>query len=478
MNWHNIREKFRIIDQRGFSKETVRTMRLLILAVMGGMVWSNVTNGIAFTGYWKELGVSDTVYGVLLALPSIANAFQFIASYYMEKTCKRAKLFIITGFIQRVAWIPFALVPYIVPMQTAQLRVWIAGVLVFASAAMMPFMNVSFFSICDDVIPIRIRGRYFAARSRVATITALIVGILIGMLLDAMPGMPGYSAAFLVAGVMGTLDIGCFLFMKLPPMRETPKRKPIFSMIGTVLADKNYMRIVTFSTLWLFAVMLSSPYFNVYMQGVMQMSSLQITLYTQIAGNVALIFIVTRWGRALDRFGSKPVIMVGGFFVAIMPLFWLVIGKGNLLPVTLLNMQVGATWCAYELGTQNLFMGQADGANKSMYFAVYFMFTQLLGSAFGSFAGGWLLDNALCRLEPLRVVLFGWTLTRYNYLFVISSICRLAVLFIFVPRIIEVDASSVRAFLKEICRSVNRVHARLWKQIVRRRIRNRMKGND
>ncbi len=478
MNWHNVKEKFRVIDQRGLTQESVRTMRLLILAVMGGMVWANVTNGIAFTGYWKELGVSDTVYGVILALPSIANAFQFLASYYMEKTRKRKKIFIVSGLIQRVAWIPFALVPYIIPMGAAQLRIWIAGMLVFASAAMMPFMNVAFFSICDDVIPIKIRGSYFAARSRVSTVTALVVGILIGMLLDAMPGMPGYSVAFMISGVMGTFDICCFLFMKLPPMREMPKRNPMFSMVKTVLADKQYMRVVTLSTVWIFAIMICAPYFNVYMQGVMKMSSLQITLYTQVAGNLALILVVTRWGHALDRFGSKPVIMVGGFFVAIMPLFWLVIGIGNYIPVILLNMLSGATWCAYDLGAQNLFMGQAQGENKSMYFAVYFMFTQLLGSAFGSFAGGWLLDNVLLRLEPLDMSLMGWTLTRYNYLFLLSGLLRLAVLFVFVPRVIEAGAASARTLLGGMWGSVVQSHTRFWKQIVRRRVREKMKRND
>ncbi|MGI6238782.1 MAG: MFS transporter [Christensenellales bacterium] len=460
MNVHRLRQKFRIIDPIGLTPETVLNMRLLILAVMGGMVWGNITNGIAFTGYWKELGVSDTLYGVLLALPAIANAFQFVGSYYMERTQKRARLFIVSGMIQRVVWIPFALVPFIVPMAFAQLRIWLAAMLVFASAAMMPFMNVAFFSICDDVVPLKTRGRYFAARSRIATLTGLVVGLLVGMLLDAMPGMPGYSAAFLIAGVMGTLDIVCFLYMKLPPMRPAQRRKPMLQMMRAVVADKKYMRVVTLSTLWLFTVMLCAPYFNVYMQGVMKMTNLQITLYAQIASNIALIFVVTRWGRALDRFGSKPILMVGCFFSAIMPLFWLIIGAGDHLPVILTNMLTGATWCAYDLGAQNLFMGQADGENKSMYFAVYFMFTQLVGSAFGSFAGGWLLDNVLFRLEPLGVVLFGWQLTRYNYLFAISSLLRLAVLFIFLPRVIEEDAGTIRDLIKSAWSGVSGACAR------------------
>ena len=149
-----------------------------------------------------------------------------------------------------------------------------------------------------------------------------------------------------------------------------------------------------------------------------------------------------------------------------------------MLPVVLLNLMSGATWCAYDLGTQNLFMGQARGENKSMYFAVYFMFTQLLGAAFGSFAGGWVLDNLLYRLEPLNVTLLGWTLTRYNYLFAISSAMRLIVLFVFVPRIIEDGAGSVREFLGGARGSAEQARTRLQSRLARRRMGNRVKGND
>lgn len=446
MNWGKLKEKFQLFDTAGLSADTVLNMRLIIVAVMGGMVWGNITCGIAFTGYWKELGVSDTLYGFLLALPMIANAFQFLGSYYMEKTRKRTKIFIITGLIQRMAWIPFALVPFIVPMSAAWLRMWIAGLMVLVSAAMMPFMNVAFISICDDVIPIRMRGRYFASRSRISTLTGLIVGLLVGVLLDTLPGMKGYAAAFLIAGIMGTLDIVCFFFMRLPEMRETPKRPPIFSMLKEVVSDRKYMRIVVFCTLWMFCVQLCAPYFNVFMQGPMGMSNFQIILCGQIASNLLLVLVVTRWGRALDRFGCKPVMYVGCVLIAVMPMLWTGIGKGGAWAAMLTNMLSGATWCCYELGAQNLYMNQAKGENKSMYFAIFAMFTQLLGSALGSFSGGWLLDNVLCHTEKWHVVFMGWEMTRYNWLFLITGILRFIVMILFLHRIDEPGAVSVGEF--------------------------------
>ena len=449
MNWKHLKEKFRMFDETGLDKTTVLNMRLIIIAVMGGMVWGNITGGIAFTGYWKELGVSDTIYGFVLALPMIANAFQFFGSYLMEKTRKRTKIFITTGLIQRMSWIPFALVPFIIPMSAAWLRVWMAGLLVLVSAGMMPFMNVAFISICDDVIPMRIRGRYFASRSRVSTLTGLVVGLLVGVLLDVLPGMKGYCAAFLIAGVMGTFDIVCFFFMKLPEMKVTPKRPPILGMMKEVVSDRNYMRIVLYGTLWMFTIQLCAPYFNVFMQGDMGMSNFQIMLCGQIASNALLILVVTRWGRSLDAFGSKPVMLVGGTLIAVMPMLWTGIGKGMAWAVMLTNMLSGATWCTYELGIQNLYMNQAKGENKSMYFAVFAMFTQLLGSALGSFSGGWILDNILCHTEKWHVVFMGWEMTRYNWLFLFTSLLRFSVLFLFLHRIEEPGAVSVKEFVGE-----------------------------
>jgi hypothetical protein len=89
-----------------------------------------------------------------------------LASYVLERTCKRRQMMLVFGLMQRLVWIPFGLIPFLLPLSGGALRLWAAVVMVLVSSVSGPFINVAFYSICSDVIPIRIRGRYFAVRSR------------------------------------------------------------------------------------------------------------------------------------------------------------------------------------------------------------------------------------------------------------------------------------------------------------------------
>lgn len=468
MNWRHLRHQFQLFDTRGLEADTILTMRLLILGVMGGVIWGNITTGVAFTGFIKELGASDFLYGLVMALPPLANAFQFLASYLLERSGARKKMFLITGLIQRSVWLPFGLIPFFIPMQAAGLRVWMAVLMVMVSSAMGPFMNVSFFSICNDVIPLRTRGRYFAVRSRISTMVGLAAGLLVGVLLDKMPGFSGYAVAFTLASVTGLMDVISFFFMRLPPSKPAPAQTGLLRMMRVALSDRRYIRTVLGMTAWMFSVQLCAPYFNVFMRTDMGLNNFQMILVSQIISNLFLVLMVSRWGAALDQYGNKPTLRVAAFLTSFSPILWVFVGEGMMPLALLANALSGATYVAIDLGAQNLFMGQARGENKSMYFAVYFFFTQLAGLALGSTVGGWLLDNLLCRVEVYHWVLLGTRVTRYNLLFALSGVLRLVVVLTLLGRIDEENAQSERVLVQNACRTVLGHLKLLYTQIMRR----------
>jgi hypothetical protein len=72
-----------------------------------------------------------------------------------------------------------------------------------------------------------------------------------------------------------------------------------------------------------------------------------------------------------------------------------------------------------------------------MYFAIYFCVTTLLGNALANAVGGWLLDFPLLAVEGLKLSLFGMSLNRYNFLFLISFALRVISAYIVLPRLIK-----------------------------------------
>lgn len=473
MNWRALKAHFHLFDERGLDGNAILTLRLMIVSVAFGIVWSNITTGVAMTGYMKELGATDTLYGLVIALPNIANAFQFLCSYWLEHTRKPKRMMLFSGLLQRLIWVPFALIPFFIPMQNAQLRLWAAVVMALVSATMAPFMSVAFYTIATDAVPMRIRGRYFATRTRVSTLVGLVVGLLVGVLLDRLPGFTGYMVAFALAGVFGSLDIACYTFMKPSPMPEAPKHCGMWTMMKGVLRDKSYMKTVLAITAFLFSVQLSSPYYNVYLRSVLQVSNFDIILTGQIANNLLLILCISRWGAAIDRYGNKPVFLVAALFTAITPFWWIRVAASMLPLIFFANAWSGGTYCAVDLTIQNLFMAQAKPVNRSMYFAVYFIFTQLFGLAFASFAGGALLDGPLAMVDAAKISLMGVPFTKYNALFVISGLLRLLSTLTLLPTIDETGCQRVGDMLKDAWRGCLRSVHGLFSAIRAKFIRKR-----
>ena len=467
-----------LFDERGLDAETIRTLRILITGVAGGVVWANITTGVAISGYIKALGASDFLYGLIMALPPLANAFQLLASYVLERTLKRKPMMLAFGLLQRLIWIPFGLIPFLFPFSDGAVRLWAALVMVLVSSVAGPFINVAFYSICSDVIPLRIRGRYFAVRSRISTFVGMLFGFAIGALLDALPGYTGYAVVFAIAGLAGALDISSFALMRLPPMQAPAVKNNLLQMIRPVLGDRRYMRMVMALTAWMFSVQIVAPYFNVYMLENMRMTNFEITVASQIVSNLFLVLVVSRWGAALDSYGSRPVLTVGAFLTSFAPIFWSLIGPRMVWAVALVNALSGLTYVSIDLGAQNLFMAQAKGENRSMYIALYFFFTQLVGLALGSAVGGWLLDNVMYRVEAYHWTLIGTPISRYNVLFALSGLLRFLTVFWLLPRIHEEGAASARDVAGDMARAARRYVHEVEVTMRRRSIRKQMRKQE
>jgi Major Facilitator Superfamily. len=224
-------------------------------------------------------------------------------------------------------------------------------------------------------------------------------------------------------------------------------------------------------------VQMTSPYHNVYLNSVIRMSSFNIILTGQVASNALLILFVSRWGGAIDRYGNRPVLLISTFLSALFPLMWLRVngaGPGTWWLIFFSNAWSGATYCAVDLTLQNLFMGQAKEKNRSMYFAVYFLFTQLCGLALGSLMGGTLLDNVLSRVEPLNITIAGAPFTRYNALFLLGGLLRLGVVFFLLKRLKEDGSEKVEVMIQgvknQVVYSMHSIRATVMRKHLRRQL--------
>jgi len=452
--------RLQLFDEQGLEPHTIRSLKLVILAVAFGVIQFNIVSGIAMAGYLRALGATDFVFGLLFAIGPVLSPVQLLASFILERTRKRKKIFLTFGLIQRLIWLPFGFIPFFIPMDQLTLRIWMVSLILFISALSGPFMNVSFFSLVADLVPEHIRGRYFAVRMRIFTICGIIGGIITAWILDGFPVFYSYAFVFTLATIMGTLDIVCYFGVKFPEMPQKLKEGEKFlQMLGAVFKNKSYMQFIFFMTLWLFSVNLAGPFILVHLREGVQLSNTLITVAVQILPNICSVLIVSRWGRTLDSHGNKPVMQVANGILCFAPFLW-VFTTNNFISVVLImiiGLMQGLLLPGFDLGANNIMLGRAPQVNRSMFIAVYFTFTSIIGIGLANATGGWLLDNVFSVFESSQLSLLGVTLTRYSYLFALTAVLRCFMVYFALPRMVtETGGASARELLDVIIRNIRR----------------------
>jgi len=458
----NLRVRFRkpkihFFDPTGLSQDVQRSLNLVILSVTFAMVFVNITTGAAWTGFQRMLGANALMLGIISGIPVAASTLQIVASYILEKGQKRRKLFLVFGLISRMSWVFIGLIPFIFPVEAESLRLIALLVLLTVTASSGAFINVSFYSLIGDLVPLRIRGRYFSSRQVVSLMAGIVTGLFVSWLMDTATGFTGYTIVLVIAGIAGSIDICFFFFMKWPPMHpRTNETEGIVTMLRSVLRDRGYMKIVRYFTLWFFSVNIMSPFINVYFLEHVQMTFTEITLINQIIPNVATVFIIGWWGRQMDRYGNQPVVQTSGLYCMLLPLAYLFTGPRTFLILPLANVLSGMAWPASDLGQQNMYLAKAPAHNRSMYVAVFFSSTQLLGTALSNFVGGMLMDGPLQYLQTLNLSLMGFHMTRYDYLFVLSSILRIICVVLLLPHLKQEGDTPASKMLRALLRRFRR----------------------
>lgn len=285
-----------------------------------------------------------------------------------------------------------------------------------------------------DLVPSRISGGYFGARQGITMASGVLSGFLISWILDAFTvdgSLAGYTIVFIMAGIFGALDIACYFFVEFPSMKEAGldrKRVRMTVMLRDVLSDRRCGRIILLLTAWTFSTSLSGPFYHVHMLGPMHMTYSQINVLSAVMTNVATLLFSTRWGKTIDRYGNKAVLQVSAFLVALIPLLWLFTGPGRIWVVPLVEFCSGIIWAPVGLAVQNTYLYQAPEKNRSMYFAVYFCFTQMVGITLSYAVGGWLVDHLFLPLsQSLALTFLGIPMNQYPYIFVFSCLVRVLV---------------------------------------------------
>jgi MFS family permease len=435
----------KIFNEASLLPKIRRSIYLMTLGNTFGTLFTVVSGSgsSSLTGYAGYLGASDFVYGLLTAIPLAMALLQIPFAALVSRTQKRKKYMMTYGLFSRVLWIVIGLVPYFISPDQAWLRLLSVILLIGISSAYSSFINVSWMPWMADLVPVEIRGRWLSKRDAITSIASVTMGLFVASILDRVPGHTGYTIVFVLAGILGMLDMCSFFFME-EVYKTPPLELKIIPVCRQIISNKPFFKFMIFWTAWSFTANMSGSYLARYALTEMGLTYLNFTLCSQVTAAAVTVLVVSNWGRLLDHFGSKPVLWCSCVVAALTPLFFLFSTYGNIWPTLLHNLIGAAFWSGANLAATSLQLSSSPDDQRPSYVAFFSCFTSLLGSFLGILAGGAILEGIHSSASLSAIIP-----DRYKFMIAISVILRIGTVFIIVPKLDNNCEHTVSSMFRE-----------------------------
>ena len=401
-------------------------------------MFATLTGGLFLTGLALYLGMNEFMIGFLSAIPFLTTIFQLPTSYYLEKKGRRKPVTTLGALAARIIWLPVMVVA-VMPGLSVFSKSIIVLMFIFLSQSFMAVSFVSWLSWISDIVPERIRGRFFGTRNMLCGAAGMVTMIVFGNLLDFLKSRQmlagGFSIVLVFAVIFGLQSV--YFQKKISePARQAPTRLPVSFCKGIFLPfkDANFRRFVIFACAWSFSVYFASPFFTLYFLRELHFSYAFVAFLGTVSALSDLLGMHF-WGRISDKVKNKAVIQVASWVAVFLPLAWATVLPGSRFIPIMLHIIGGGFWAGINLCMNNLLFGIAPRENKPFFMAAY-----NIAGGFGAAISPIIAGLILNRLDGVSFQIAQINLVPLQLVFITSTVFRLLSSRLLLARIKETEA--------------------------------------
>jgi len=501
------------------------SLRRVTIAWMFGVVWMSLISGSQMTTFARLIGFKDYHFGLFGAIPFCATFAQLIAAVLIERTGLRKQTFIRAASVSRLSWLAVAALPLVLGIGPGAV---VAFFCIRAGGSLLGHFSMpAWNNWMGDLIPRRIRGRYLANRRLWTTPIQMAIVVIAGLILDRLTvpqagGTPVSLATqphllvpicvmFAIAAVFGTIDI--LLFRRVreivsPPLTAEPPQRParvqrqrrplpavihrwLDGVVGAASAawaavcepvrimleafrDRVFRHYALYGATVTFAITVGGGYFLVNALENVGYSKMGANVVFMVCGAASGMLLAKVWGKLIDRWGRRPVLILGTLGAAFGPIGWFLIPasgredpaaaclaarslsaavhalapaagvaqavEGAVKAVTTMPMPSatplayalgiaacmwgGGMWAGVVLAQSSVIFGFSESAGRSKHMAAAAV-VLAIGGVLGGLAGGAIAEGfRFLQAGPIRVGPFAWI--NYHVNFLVSGLARLA----------------------------------------------------
>jgi len=358
-----------------------------------------LTSGIFLVAFGLQLGASNTVIGLLAAIPPLAELIQMPAISVVENVRNRRLICVSASIVARLFWIVIAFIPFLFGPTTA-VPVLIISLVLYGSISAIS--HCSWNSWMRDLVPEEILGSFFSRRMSLSLALGIVLSLVASVIIDfiqknpaAYPPGTAYSVIFLGGFIAGLMGIWYMSRIPEPLMRETAKVPPLVQIRST-FHDENFSRLISFLGAWNFAVNLAAPFFTVYLL-VMLDFDITVVIILAVLSQISSVLSYGMWGRIADRFSNKSVLRVSGplFMICILGWTFTTMPTRHALTIPLLivlHILMGVSTAGVTLASANIGLKLAPHGGATAYLATINI-TNSLAAGIAPVFGGMFVDS-------------------------------------------------------------------------------------
>jgi MFS family permease len=415
-------------------------------------VFGACAGGAVLTAWALYLGASPVVIGLLAALPVAAQMVQLPAAWLTQRVGAKPLAIAAIG-ASRLVWLPLVAMPFLDLAPTTALSIFIAIV------TLAGFLGVvggnAWTAWMGDLVPGAIRGRFFGRRMVYLNVAGTMAALGAGLALDALAprGFKGATLAALAAIACAAAAVSIGLLLAQQGGRREESGTADWRDAIRSLRSRSTRPLLTYLLGWNAAVGISAGFFNYHMLANLKMAFMLVAAHGILVA-VVRIASAPAWGRLVDAFGARPVLIVCSSGISIVPIIWLFVTPDRLWPIAVEAVVAGALWGGHGIATFDLSITVAPRRGRPFHLATF-------ATAGGvGFAVTSALAGVLAYTLPSPMHVLGTPWLDVHVLFVLSALGRAAAARL-AMRIAEPSARGVPELLHALNGMVARGSTRL-----------------
>ena len=296
-------------------------------------------------------------FGLIAAMPAIANALQIFLVPVTARFLQVRDLTLSMGWLNAGLWLSGIVGMAFIPLDNHDQAGLFFTILFFLTSISLSMMALGWMTWVTDFVPVRIRGRYFGRRNRLANISTLgfiLISLALLGISDASRG-----AYLAICGLAVLLRVASMMVQHLI-VSPTPGGGSLASAnwakaITGLRRNRHLVRFILFGTLtgfWLGSLTTVAPLFALGPLGVSPAMFTGLALVSTIAGAL----FIRIWGELIDRHGAIPVVIICMASWRLIDYGWLLLTPSNTQYMYLMWAWGGIMGTGYLVASFNLLL--------------------------------------------------------------------------------------------------------------------------